>query len=365
MKKLATYFLLVIILVSCDEDDGTPGPGPGPGPSPGKVVNGWAVDLVKVQDAGGRDIIPSIENSTFISASQVSFLTDNELVIGININGDIRAYSHRILDLHEVSNETIGGMPVTVSLCPLTGTALTWDRTINGEVTTFGVAGLLYNSNLIMYDRLTGNNWAQMLSESVNGSLICEEVDNITVVETTWANWKSMYPQSLVQSTDTGFDRDYNNLPFSSLVDPNANPLFPATPEDDRMPKHERVHGIIDGDQARVYPFSNFEDSGTQLLIDFFGSNDLLIVGDADRNFIVSFIDPNSTGENLEFRPVQNGGEVILEDNEGNRWNIFGEAVSGPRMGNKLTPTHSYMGYWFSWAAIFPSPDIFTGGSDG
>ena len=364
MNKINILVFIALGLISCNSDSINPTDLDN-GSVPGKVVNGWTVSLDKVQDAGGKDVLSAIENSVLITANEVNFLTDDELVIGIKIGDDIRAYSHRILDQHEVSNETIGGETVTISLCPLTGTSMGWNRTIDGIITTFGVSGLLYNSNLILYDRLTNSNWSQMLSESVNGVQVCNTAITFNVVETSWGTWKSMYPQTLVQSRNTGFDLNYENLPFSSIVPVDASPLFPVSPEDHRLPNYERVHGVIVNGKAKVYRFSNFDEGGgTSLIMDFVESQNIMVVGNVSLNFIVSFIDPNSQGD-LDFKAVNNNSDIILEDNEGNRWNVFGEAVSGPREGEKLTTTRSYMGYWFGWAAIFPNPDIFNNQSDG
>ena len=98
-------------------------------------------------------------------------MSEVELVVGIVIDGHARAYPHKILDWHEIINDKIGNTAFAITYCPLTGTALGWDRTVNGTETTFGVSGLLYNTNLIPYDRLTGSYWSQMLSKSIRGSL--------------------------------------------------------------------------------------------------------------------------------------------------------------------------------------------------
>lgn len=124
--------------------------------------------------AGGppKDGIRSIDAPTFVSVEEAgAFLGDDEPVIGLTLNGETRAYPLRLLTRSEIANDVIGGVPVAVTYCPLCNTSIVFDRTVNGEVTEFGVSGLLRNSDMIMYDRNTENLWQQFTGEPIVGAL--------------------------------------------------------------------------------------------------------------------------------------------------------------------------------------------------
>src|SRR3990172_4124896 len=161
MKNLAYMILLASILFTygCDElnSDSTEVPGD------------WLIPKDQIFDGGpGKDGIPALTNPQFASALSTSYLNNNDLVLIIKIGGEIRIYPHPILDWHEIINDDISGTKFTLTYCPLTGSGIAWNRVINGKETTFGVSGLLYNSNLIPYDRASNSNWSQMKMLSVN-----------------------------------------------------------------------------------------------------------------------------------------------------------------------------------------------------
>ncbi|GJM27366.1 MAG: hypothetical protein DHS20C17_00010 [Cyclobacteriaceae bacterium] len=353
-----TFFAFTVACSSGDD--------PGPAGNTGGTGSGntiWSIPTDKIFDGGpGKDGIPALLNPPMITPAEATYLTGNDLVIGYKVGDDIRAYPHKILDWHEIINDDIGGQPLAVTYCPLTGTAVGWDRNIQGNVTTFGVSGLLYNTNLIPYDRFTDSNWSQMRLVAINGQLLGERITTFQVVETTWDTWQEMYPDTRVVSTATGIERPYETFPYinSQGQDYRIDPylIFPIDVDDNRLPRKQRVHGIIINGEAKVYPIEVFQNEVT-VISDSFLERDLVIVGDAERNFANSFIVVQSEFNTLEFSAVQNALPVVMEDNEGNQWNIFGEAVSGPRMGQKLPPATSFIGYWFSWGAFYPTAEIY------
>jgi len=354
---------VLIFLVACNDQDevdlsGNSGNGGGGNQNGGGGGNnGWLIPVDEIFDGGpGKDGIPALENPEMITVSQASYLDDIDLVIGFKVGNDVRAYSHKVLDWHEIINDEIGTLKVAITYCPLTGTAIGWDRVINGTETTFGVSGLLYNSNLIPYDRATDSNWSQMLLQSVNGNLIETTIITHMVVETTWGNWKEMFPDTRVNSTNTGFNRNYFRFPYGDYRTNDNTLLFPFFPIDRRLGTKERVHGVIIDKIAKVYPISSFGDNVT-IIEDSFQGRNLIVVGSKTRNFAVSFLDPGGIASQLQ--PVQDNGSIILRDGSGNEWNVFGEVVAGSQTGQKLLPTQSYIGYWFSWGAFYPGAEIY------
>jgi len=171
----------------------------------------WLIPVDQVFDGGpGKDGIPALLNPPVGSLSSINYLSGNDLIIGVGIGDSFRAYPHTILDWHEIINDQIGESFYAVTYCPLTGSGIGWNRRIQDQVTTFGVSGLLYNSNLIPYDRATNSNWSQMSLQSVNGQNIGRKADLVSVIETTW---KTMYPESEVVTDQTGHSKPYGVYP--------------------------------------------------------------------------------------------------------------------------------------------------------
>ncbi len=316
--------------------------------NPNPSSNEWSIPVSEVLDGGpGRDGIPALENPNFVVAEDASaVLRDTDLVIGFKNGNDIRAYPHIILDWHEIVNDNIDDISLAVTYCPLTGTGIGWNRIINGSETTFGVSGLLYQTNLVPFDRATLSNWSQILNESVNGNLLGEKAELIPVVETDWGTWKSMFPSTKVLSLNTGFSRTYGIYPYRDYRTNNDFFIFP-TPKDDRLPLKERVHAIIDNGDAKAYRFTDVEASG--LIRDSFNGKEYLVVGNSE--FIISF-ELNGSQNTLEFEFNFDGNsEAIVQDTNGTQWNAFGEVVSGT--GSPLKVSSSFMGYWFSIPAFY------------
>ena len=256
----------------------------------GNTQQDWLIPADEVEDGGpGKDGIPSIDNPIFIDVNEVNFLADNALVVGMIYDGEAKAYPHPILDWHEIVNDEIGDRKVALTYCPLTGTAIAWNRNLDGQTTTFGVSGKLYNSNLIPYDRATDSYWSQANLNCVNGERIGSVIETFPIIETTWSTWKSLYPNSKVLSTQTGFSRDYTAYPYGDFRTNNDFIIFPFTPFDSRLPTKERVLGVLNNGNNRAYSINEFSDA--QVLEDQLGGDELLIIGSRAQNFIVAFKD--------------------------------------------------------------------------
>ena len=170
MKTILIYLLTVAFLATAyGEDKMSAVTNP-----PGSADSGeWLIPKDEVRDGGpGRDGIPALSTPQFITAQEAAFLTGNNLVLGFADGSDVRACLHDILDWHEIINDETANHSIAVIYCPLTGTGIGWNRNVAGTKTTFGVFGLLYNSNIIPCDRSTNSNWSQLLLKSVNGDLI-------------------------------------------------------------------------------------------------------------------------------------------------------------------------------------------------
>ncbi|MDQ7049406.1 MAG: DUF3179 domain-containing protein [Enterobacterales bacterium] len=317
----------------------------------------WLVDTNFVRDGGpGKDGIPSLDFPEFITANSVTFLADSEMVVGTKINGVIRALPHKILDWHEVVNLETNGDNHAFSYCPLTGSAGLWSVPARFTNKTFGVSGLLYNSNLILYDRETDSNWPQMFNQAANGQLIGEKAVTHAVIETTWGSWKQMYPNTTLLSNNTGFSRDYEVYPYDNYLTDNTL-LFALSRQDSRLHLKTRVLGVADANVNIVYPLNDFSIN-IQTINEVFATSEFVVVGSSQINFAIAFESRLSDGTLLTFTPVDSALPIVMQDNEGNQWNVFGEAVSGPRQGTKLKLKSDYIAFWLAWVPYHPSPTI-------
>lgn len=352
---------IVLLLAGCSKDEPTPVIGGGGAPS--LDPNGWLIPSSRVVDGGpGKDGIPSIDQPQFSPVSVVDFLRPDDLVLGINVDGDIRAYPHPILDWHEIVNDVVGSTSVAITYCPLTGTGIGWDRTINGQETTFGVSGLLFNSNLIPYDRASNSNWSQILLKSVNGGRVGTDIETVHLIETTWETWRQMFPNSQVLNLNTGFQRDYSRYPYGSFRTNHDLLIFSVNPDDARLPRKERGLGVlIDENTNRFYRLESFAGDGVTVIEDALGDTELVVAGSKERNFVVAYDRRLDDGTLLTFQTPEADVQsaAVMIDNEGNQWDLFGEVIEGPRRGARLKPATSFMGYWFSWGAFYAGIDIY------
>lgn len=158
-----------------------------------------------------KDGIPSIDAPEFDTAETTPFAAD-DIVVGMVVNGEAKAYPYNVLNWHEIVNDTIGGVNVTVSYCPLCDTIVAFDR---GD-TTFGVSGKLYQSCLVMYDRADDTLYAQPWGMGVVGPKVNQQVERLPAVKTTLGQWLEQYPESQILSMRTGHTRDYSGYPYGT-----------------------------------------------------------------------------------------------------------------------------------------------------
>lgn len=357
MKKILPMMFATLWLSACGGGSG--GTVTTTDVNSGVDQSGWLIPANYVMDGGpGKDGIPSLDYPTFVAAEGVDFLEDFNLVTGIKHGDVIRAYPHKILDWHEVVNDKYSDQYSVLSYCPLTGTSLGWNVDSSAENKTFGVSGLLYNSNLIMYDRQSDSYWAQMLSKSVKGSKSNQLADNFQTIETTWATWKAMYPNTEVLSSNTGFSRNYQEYPYGSYRSDDRL-LFDIEVVDQRLSPKLRVLGINAGSVSKVYRIDQMAGS-LDVYNDTVGDLNVVVFGSSESRMGLAFNRTLADGTTLEFTARPGELPIAMDDNDGNVWNIHGEAVSGPRQGEKLQMVESYVSYWFAWAAMFKGALIYT-----
>lgn len=261
-----------------------------------------------------KDGIPALTDPKFISAGQAKYLKPQDRVLGVVLNGEARAYPLRILNWHEIVNDIIGPSPVVITYCPLTGSGIAYETQINKSRIKFGVSGKLYNSNLLLYDRSTESLWSQLKMEAVTGEMTGTKLEPISVLNTTWQDWRRSYPGTRVLALDTGYRRDYDRDPYEKY---HRSPdiYFTVSNIDRRLPLKEWVLGVIINGKAKAYPFAALAKVSSPLP-DKLGGEDILVYFDEKK-------------------------KCAWVESEGGR--------SIP----------SVQAYWFAWHAFYPDGEIF------
>jgi hypothetical protein len=222
-----------------------------------------------------KDGIPAIDNPKFLKASETS-LKKQARILGVYENGIAKAYPIAILNYHEIVNDHFGEQAVVITYCPLCGSGIAFDAQINEEVLTFGVSGLLYNSDVLLYDRQTESLWSQLKYEAVTGELKGEILKILNTANTTWKAWKDKHPTTLVLSEDTGFNRDYSRDPYPNY-EQNQQLYFPVSNVNDLFEPKERVIGLEINGKSKAYPFSELKKLKGKVLEDSFEGQELKI----------------------------------------------------------------------------------------
>ncbi len=306
-----------------------------------------------------KDAIPAIIDPVF-GADWSDFeasLEDDERVIGVAVDGNARAYPLGILNWHEVVNDDFGG-PLLVTYCPLCGSGVTAERRVDGEVTTFGVSGLLWNNDLVMYDEATESLWSQVLGKAVQGPKTGTALTLRPSTITTWGAWRADHPDTEVllpppaSNTVTGeVTRNYDVNPYDGYDESVRIGLGGRNP-DDRLHPKTTVLGVATDEVATAFPLDAVEGAGG-VVNDTVGELPV-VVASADES-LVAYV-RRVDGETVEFG---RDGDALTAG--GSRWGLVsGEALDGPHEGTTLERANdrSEM-FWFAWAEFFPDSDIY------
>lgn len=233
-----------------------------------------------------KDGIPAIDNPIFIEATEAGLSAD-DAVLGIVVNGVAKVYPIAILNWHEIVNDRVGDSALVISFCPLCGTGVAFSAEVNGEVLNFGVSGLLYNSDVLLYDRKTESLWSQLLSKAISGPLKGTRLEMLPLMHTTWAHWQKSHPKTRVLSRETGFRRDYERDPYAGY-ETQQGLYFPVSKRDPRYHPKERVLGIELNGKFKAYPMAELSKTGAEL-VDHFQSKKLLIRFDAGSHSAAAY----------------------------------------------------------------------------
>ncbi|CAA6828086.1 MAG: FIG01073555: hypothetical protein [uncultured Thiotrichaceae bacterium] len=229
-----------------------------------------------------RDGIPAIDQPKFIPANKADYLKPDDRVMGVKYAGEVRAYPINILNWHEIVNDTVNGQAIAVTFCPLCGSGVVYSALINGKAHKFGVSGLLYNSDVLLYDRETETLWSQILAKAISGKMVNSPLTIIPSSHTSWKAWKKQHPNTKVLSRKTGFDRDYSQSPYGNYTSDRTT-YFPVAFSSKRYHPKERVLGLTLNGQQKVYPFAELAKFEGNSLRDHFAGKDLVLEFDVEN----------------------------------------------------------------------------------
>ncbi len=354
MERSWIFTLLVVVyFFGCGDGEWV-----GPNGLTCQTDSDWIVPQSNIFDGGpGCDGIPALLNPPFTAASSVDFLEDEDLVTVAADGNGVKLYAHKVLDWHEIVNDDIDGRPLAVIYCPLTGTGMAWERTLsNGETTTFGVSGLLYNSNIIPYDRATRSNWSQQRLQCVNGTLAGEVPTIVNLPEMCWGDARRIFPDARVMNFDTGQNRPYGRYPYGDYRTNDDNLIFPVDRRDGRLPNKERVLGVVIDEAAKVFRYEDFSAGGISLVSSEVAGREVVVMGSTSApEFMNAFYPRLADGTAVALR-MKDGA---LTDDAGNQYDLLGRVTAGPGLGQRLAAPTAFIGYWFSWGAFYPGVEVF------
>lgn len=285
---------------------------------PAMTMNGFELDRPLVAEdqikRGGppRDGIPSIDKPKFVPVADADYLKADDRVLGLVINNEARAYPIAILNWHEIVNDEFDGQAIVISYCPLCGTGMAFSP--EPPVREFGVSGLLYNSDVLLYDRETESLWSQIMAKAISGPMKGKKLAAIPISHTSWSDWKAQHPGSRVLSTQTGYARDYSKTPYGGYQKSNQL-FFPVAASDQRFHNKEWVLGVNIGETYKAYPFSELAKTSSP-------------------------VKDSISGQRIEVFFDRKNSSASARDEQG-----------------RLIP--ALMSYWFAWYAFHPDTEVF------
>ncbi|MDJ0777778.1 MAG: DUF3179 domain-containing protein [Gammaproteobacteria bacterium] len=287
------------------------------GPSNGFDLSNSSLPVNEIRHGGPpRDGIPALSAPKMLGAAEVDYIEPQDRIVGIEIGGEARAYPIDILNWHEIVNDSIGDSHFAITYCPLCGTAVAFDARIAGEVTDFGVSGLLYNSDVLLYDRATESLWSQIMTRAIAGPRVGQSLTMLPISHTTWRDWQARHPDTRVLSRETGHSRNYDRNPYAGY-ERSRTIYFEVNNEapDNYHPKEVVVGLSVDG-VHKAYPFVELDRQGKS-----------------------SFVD-RVNGTTFNFDWDSDNRSVRITDPEGRE-------------------VPAIQGFWFAWFAFHPETEVF------
>lgn len=308
-----------------------------------------------------KDAIPAILDPAFGSdwSDVDATLTDGDPVVGVELDGEARAYPLAVLDWHEVVDDRFD-RPVLVSYCPLCGSAVVAERVVAGETRTFGVSGYLWRSDLVLYDRESESLWSQVLATAIRGPLTGTRLDLLPSTTTTWGEWRTSRPETSVllpppasETVDDLEASDYDRDPYGGYEDSEQVGVGFNSDVDDRLHPKTRVVGVAHDGEAVAYPLPALSEGGA--VNDVVGGLPVVVAATTGDTLVAY---DRRVDESVLTFDRETGTDVLAGG--GSRWDLHtGRAVDGPHEGTVLDRANDRSPmFWFAWAEFYPGTGI-------
>ena len=293
-----------------------------------------------------RDGIPPLENPKMVRVREAAYLADDDIVFGVAIDGDVRAYPKRILAWHEMVKDTIGGRPLNGVYCTLCGAMILYDVTVGGVHHQLGTSGFLYRSNKLMYDHATKSLWSTLTGTPVVGLLADRgiQLKTLYVVTTTWKEWKKRHPDTLVLSLDTGHQRDYSEGAAYREYFATDRLMFAVPKLDTRLLNKAEVLALRSASEQLAIAAEFL--AANRVYHDRLGRQELVVLTDASG--------ANRVYESANVRFEGWDGEEAARDRSGRAWKVAEDQLAGPD-GRTLKRLPAHRAFWFGWYGAYPN----------
>ncbi len=294
-----------------------------------------------------QDGIPPLRSPKMIAPNEAGYLADDNVVFGLTINGDARAYPKRILAWHEMFVDVVGGVPVTGAYCTLCGSMVLYKSRANGAVHRLGTSGFLYRSNKLMYDEDTQSLWNTLWGIPVLGPLVDQNIqlERLSVVTTTWGEWRRRHPDTSVLSLDTGHVRDYSEGEAYRQYFATDELMFAVPELDRRLSNKDEVLGVI---------FPQYPDKPLAIAADYLSEHPVFHDRVGGLRFVV-LTDASGANRVYEARDVTftswDGQESAIDAN-GDSWRLTESELSAPN-GRLLHRLPAHRAFWFGWYSAY------------
>lgn len=317
----------------------------------------------------GRDGIPALDRPRFVAVNQASsWLKPQEPVVVLKIGTDVRAYPIQILMWHELVNDTVGGLPVAVSFCPLCNTAIAFDRRYDGRVLEFGTTGRLHYSNLVMYDRQSESWWQQATGEAIAGRYAGGSLTFLPASMISWGEFMRAYPSGMVLSRETGYLRDYGDNPYLGYDDIAASPFLYHGPDvPGQLRPMERVLTVELNGESVAYPYQLLEQQ--RVVDDVVGGRPIVVIwepGTASALDTWKIGTGRDVGSAVAFERTLDGGALnfrldgdAIRDDRGGAWSLQGMNLREDSSDRALSPVVGVNHFWFSWSVFRPKTRVY------
>jgi len=288
-----------------------------------------------------KDGIPALDNPDLIPASEAEYMRDEDLVFGVSINGDTRAYPLRIMGWHEMFNDVVGGVPVALAYCTLCGSGILFETKVPtlAEPLVFGSSGFLYRSNKLMFDRATHSLWNQFTGKPISGELVSSgiKLTRRAVVIDTWKNWRKANPKTRILALDTGYSRDYGSGVVYQNYFASKDLMFPTNVDQSKNQQKDFVFGVQLFGGAKAWPISAFANK--PIINDEMQNRPLVLIGNTQTRTVRAY----ERGK-MRF----SGGATNITSQDGTRWRMTEDALVASD-GRSLARVPGHISYWFAW----------------